>query len=162
MNLNSGRCPTTLSYHGYSTYIAVPHGQAFIRWSIRSGSRISAWSNGPKWKNVVLHQLPARAERVPFQRDLTLLKESVERPWHESLYAHQLQASNGLSQVVILSSLRRRLRAKAQHNLPVLNQFARNPEARAIYLFPTKALARDQEEALRALMNSADCQGHHV
>ena len=33
---------------------------------------------------------------------------------------------------------------------------ARDPDARALYLFPTKALSRDQEEALRALLSQAD------
>src|SRR6185295_3844043 len=34
--------------------------------------------------------------------------------------------------------------------------FAREGEARALYLFPTKALSRDQEEALRGLMREAE------
>ena len=41
------------------------------------------------------------------------------------------------------------------YNLPVLDTFARRPEARALYLFPTKALSRDQEEGLRGLMEAA-------
>ena len=41
------------------------------------------------------------------------------------------------------------------YNLPVLDALARDGSARALYLFPTKALSRDQEEALRALMREA-------
>ena len=41
------------------------------------------------------------------------------------------------------------------YNLPVLDALAREPSARALYLFPTKALARDQEEALKQLMREA-------
>ena len=41
------------------------------------------------------------------------------------------------------------------YNLPVLDALARDGAARALYLFPTKALARDQEEALKALMREA-------
>ncbi len=41
------------------------------------------------------------------------------------------------------------------YNLPVLDRLAREPDARALYLFPTKALSRDQEEALRSLMKDA-------
>jgi DEAD/DEAH box helicase domain-containing protein len=41
------------------------------------------------------------------------------------------------------------------YNLPVLDALARDPSARALYLFPTKALARDQEEALKALMRES-------
>ncbi|HEX5659013.1 MAG TPA: DEAD/DEAH box helicase [Polyangiales bacterium] len=41
------------------------------------------------------------------------------------------------------------------YNLPVLDALARDPSARALYLFPTKALSRDQEEALKALMRES-------
>ncbi len=40
-------------------------------------------------------------------------------------------------------------------HLPVLQAYAADPNARAIYLYPTKALARDQEAGLRELMNAA-------
>ena len=36
-------------------------------------------------------------------------------------------------------------------NLPVLDAIARNPKARAVYLYPTKALGQDQARALAAL-----------
>ncbi|MCA9531352.1 MAG: DEAD/DEAH box helicase [Myxococcales bacterium] len=41
------------------------------------------------------------------------------------------------------------------YNLPVMEALAEGASARALYLFPTKALARDQEEALRGLLQSA-------
>ncbi len=41
------------------------------------------------------------------------------------------------------------------YHLPVLDRLARDREARALYLFPTKALSRDQEEGLRALIGDA-------
>ena len=40
-------------------------------------------------------------------------------------------------------------------HLPVLQAMTDDPDARAIYLFPTKALARDQEAGLRELMEAA-------
>jgi DEAD/DEAH box helicase domain-containing protein len=42
------------------------------------------------------------------------------------------------------------------YNLPILQALASDPSATALYLFPTKALSRDQEEALRGLMREAD------
>ncbi|MGH2418415.1 MAG: DEAD/DEAH box helicase [Candidatus Limnocylindria bacterium] len=42
------------------------------------------------------------------------------------------------------------------YNLPVLDGIARNEAARALYLFPTKALAADQLVELRALAEAAD------
>ena len=41
------------------------------------------------------------------------------------------------------------------YNLPVLQRLAAEPQARALYMFPTKALSRDQEEALHQLLNDA-------
>jgi DEAD/DEAH box helicase domain-containing protein len=41
------------------------------------------------------------------------------------------------------------------YNLPVLDQMARDSNARALYLFPTRALARDQEHSLSALFKAA-------
>ncbi len=40
-------------------------------------------------------------------------------------------------------------------HLPVLDALLRDPNARAIYFFPTKALARDQEASVRELMRSS-------
>jgi DEAD/DEAH box helicase domain-containing protein len=40
-------------------------------------------------------------------------------------------------------------------HLPVLQALHDDPDARALYLFPTKALARDQEASLRELMTEA-------
>ncbi|MFO0555497.1 MAG: DEAD/DEAH box helicase [Polyangiaceae bacterium] len=40
-------------------------------------------------------------------------------------------------------------------NLPVLDAIARDREARALYLYPTKALARDQEAAMREMLSDA-------
>jgi DEAD/DEAH box helicase domain-containing protein len=41
------------------------------------------------------------------------------------------------------------------YNLPVLNRLLADPDARALYLFPTKALARDQAAELLELMQAA-------
>ena len=40
-------------------------------------------------------------------------------------------------------------------HLPVLQRMLKNPGARALYMFPTKALARDQEASLREMMRDA-------
>jgi len=43
-------------------------------------------------------------------------------------------------------------------NLPVLDALLRDEDARALYFFPTKALARDQEAAVRELLSAADAR----
>ena len=45
-------------------------------------------------------------------------------------------------------------------HLPVLQAIADDPDSRAIYLYPTKALARDQESGLREMMEAAGMTGH--
>jgi DEAD/DEAH box helicase domain-containing protein len=75
----------------------------------------------------------------------------------ERLYSHQAQALE-------LSRLRRSFVVATPtasgkslcFHLPVLQAFHDDPGARALYLFPTKALARDQEAAITELMQAAD------
>ena len=40
-------------------------------------------------------------------------------------------------------------------HLPVLQAIVSNAEARAIYIFPTKALSRDQEASIQSLVSEA-------
>ena len=44
------------------------------------------------------------------------------------------------------------------YNLPVLQAALADPEARALYLFPTKALAQDQASALAELLQTLDAE----
>jgi DEAD/DEAH box helicase domain-containing protein len=71
----------------------------------------------------------------------------------ERLYAHQARACDlalaGQDMVVATPTASGK---SLCYNLPVLSRLAESHEARALYLFPTKALSRDQEEALRALL----------
>jgi DEAD/DEAH box helicase domain-containing protein len=87
------------------------------------------------------------------------LREALSRRGIARLYSHQAQAfelSSGGADVVVATPT-----ASGKSlcfNLPVLDALARDPTACALYLFPTKALSRDQEEALRALMADAGLQ----
>jgi DEAD/DEAH box helicase domain-containing protein len=72
------------------------------------------------------------------------------------LYSHQAESfklARGGSDVVV--STPTASGKSLCYNLPVLDALARDGSARALYLFPTKALARDQEEALKALMRES-------
>lgn len=44
------------------------------------------------------------------------------------------------------------------YHLPVLQKIAEEPQARALYLFPTKALARDQEASLRQMLTLSELE----
>jgi DEAD/DEAH box helicase domain-containing protein len=70
----------------------------------------------------------------------------------ETLYAHQRQAwdaaARGESLIVTTGTASGKTLA---FNLPVLDALARDPKSRALYLYPTKALAQDQFRVLRTL-----------
>ena len=69
-----------------------------------------------------------------------------------ALYRHQAEAwealRDGGNAIVTTSTASGKSLA---FNLPVLDLLAREPKSRALYLYPTKALAQDQARALSAL-----------
>jgi DEAD/DEAH box helicase domain-containing protein len=74
----------------------------------------------------------------------------------DRLYAHQARAlvSIRAGRHLVVATPTASGKSLAFH-LPVLQAYFEDPDARAIYLYPTKALARDQEAGLRELMTSA-------
>ena len=80
------------------------------------------------------------------------LREALERRGIQKLYTHQAEAleqiESGKNTVIVTPTASGKTLC---YNLPVLNLLLREPEARAIYLFPTKALAEDQLHGFQAL-----------
>ena len=70
----------------------------------------------------------------------------------DSLYAHQREGWDAAKrgEHLILATGTASGKSLA-FNLPVLDALARQPKSRALYLYPTKALAQDQARALREL-----------
>ena len=91
---------------------------------------------------------PARAARtVPLPEELhPRLRETLGV---DSLYTHQAEAweSAARGEHLIVTTGTASGKSLA-FNLPVLDALAREPKQRAIYLYPTKALAQDQLRAL--------------
>lgn len=69
------------------------------------------------------------------------------------LYAHQAEAINNLydGHNVIISTSTSSGKSLI-YQIPVLHELESNPQARAMYIFPTKALAQDQKRSLKDLM----------
>ena len=120
---------------------------------------INSWRSGPVWQEVRLHHrlsgCSAEYEAIP-----DILSEGVRaalegRGIHR-LYTHQVSAFHAIraGQNVVVATPTASGKSLC-YNLPILNTFAQDESARAIYLFPTKALSRDQEQALRHLMVEA-------
>ncbi|MBI2468269.1 MAG: DEAD/DEAH box helicase [Candidatus Rokubacteria bacterium] len=98
---------------------------------------------------------PATAVPIPDSVD-PRIAEALRRRGIEALYSHQGRALELLDKgghcVVVTPTASGKTLC---YNLPVLQALVRDPAARALYLFPTKALAQDQlaelEELARAL-----------
>ncbi|MEC9072109.1 MAG: DEAD/DEAH box helicase, partial [Myxococcota bacterium] len=76
----------------------------------------------------------------------------VRRP-----YVHQAQAIDAslAGQNVVLTTPTASGKTLC-YNVPVLDSILRDPDSRAIYLFPTKALGQDQYQALHRLIEAAE------
>jgi DEAD/DEAH box helicase domain-containing protein len=85
------------------------------------------------------------------------LREALARHGVRRLYSHQAEAfrivQSGRNVVVVTPTASGKTLC---YNLPVLNRLIEDPGARAMYLFPTKALAEDQ---LHELQRAVDAMG---
>jgi len=100
---------------------------------------------------------PRPAHYVDLPRDLhPLLLEALERLGIRRLYPHQAEALAlvGEGRNVIISTGTASGKSLCYH-LPVYQEILKNPSSRALYLFPTKALAQDQLRSLKELHGRA-------
>ena len=79
------------------------------------------------------------------------LREALERTGVESLYAHQADALASAYEGHTIVTTGTASGKSLAFNLPVLDTLSHDRSARALYLYPTKALAQDQARALHAL-----------
>jgi DEAD/DEAH box helicase domain-containing protein len=97
---------------------------------------------------------PIEARYAPFPQAIDpRLQAALERRGISQLYVHQAEAfehiASGRHIVVTTPTASGKTLC---YNLPVLNAVLQNPAARALYLFPTKALAQDQMAELHTLV----------
>ena len=93
---------------------------------------------------------PRRARFAPLPENLEpRVRDALRSRGIDELYSHQLEAweaaARGEHVVVATGTASGKTLA---FNLPVLDALAREPKLRALYLYPTKALAQDQARAL--------------
>lgn len=118
----------------------------FWKQDVDTAPNISAWRTTP----------PRAAQTHPFPDNLPApLREALSTRSIDSLYSHQLFAWTHIraGKNIILATGTASGKTLA-YNLPVLAEMLHNPEARALYLFPTKALAQDQLSTLQAFQSS--------
>ncbi len=144
---------------------ATPFAARPAPWGAPEGlaAALAGWEHdGAVARNFVLRRTqPATVgSSVPLPIELRpQLAEALRHRGVDSLYAHQAQAyalaAAGRDMVVATPTASGK---SLCYNLPILQRLCEEPQARALYLFPTKALARDQEEALHGLLRAAKLQ----
>jgi len=116
--------------------------------------RVSERPDTPDLHVTALRRLPAlAAQYVPFPKPLDRrLTNALEARGIKQLYTHQADAIehaiNGRNVVVITPTASGKTLC---YNAPVLNAVLQDPSSRALYLFPTKALAQDQLAELQTM-----------
>ena len=119
---------------------------------------LSRWRSDPQtgpncaaWQSLA----PRRADLRPFPADLPpALAETMHQMGINSLYSHQAEAWRHvrLGENVVLATSTASGKTVG-FNLPVLAALAEDPQARALYLFPTKALTQDQLSGLHGFQS---------
>ncbi|HLA06737.1 MAG TPA: DEAD/DEAH box helicase, partial [Anaerolineales bacterium] len=98
---------------------------------------------------------PRPAQTHPFPDDLPApVKQTLLAAGIHSLYSHQLEAwmHSRAHENIILSTGTASGKTLA-YNLPIFAELITDPNSRALYLFPTKALAQDQFSNLQSLQS---------
>jgi len=93
---------------------------------------------------------PAKLVEIPPELHPELLA-GLERVGIERLYSHQAEAIEAAWQKTTIVTTGTASGKSLCFNLPTLDTLCRDAFARALYLYPTKALAQDQARALSAL-----------
>ena len=120
-------------------------------------ARFEQWMQDPNSPIRAVRRAPAReGEYSPIPESVAAtLTETLRRRGVERLYAHQAQAFElaeaGKNVVVVTPTASGKTLC---YNLPVLNHLIAEPRARAMYLFPTKALAEDQLHEFHGLVDA--------
>jgi DEAD/DEAH box helicase domain-containing protein len=119
-------------------------------------TRFEQWMGEPDSPvRSVRRQPPRLGEYEPLPETLEpALRDALRRRGIEQLYVHQAEsvrlAAGGKNLVVVTPTASGKTLC---YNLPILNLLLQDPHARAMYLFPTKALAEDQLHELQGIVD---------
>jgi len=114
------------------------------------------WYTGqivPDGHRVFDPQPPIYGE-LKFQLSQSLVNALFNTRGIERLYAHQAEAINNLYEGhdVIISTSTSSGKSLI-YQIPVLHELEQDPNSRAMYIFPTKALAQDQRRSLKDILH---------
>ncbi|MBN2736928.1 MAG: DEAD/DEAH box helicase [Spirochaetales bacterium] len=106
-----------------------------------------------------LKEIPEQAAKyIDFPEDLSpLLRQGLEKRGISRLYSHQRKAYDAMRQGSHVVLVTPTASGKTlSYNLPVLQNLLEDNNARAMYLFPTKALSQDQQSELNDTVLSGE------
>nr|WP_239094128.1 DEAD/DEAH box helicase [Bacillus sp. B15-48] len=115
---------------------------------------------GDSFKENIVHwqtmeEREAKMSQMPSEID-SALKQSLQRRGINELYIHQREAYEkavmGQSFVAVTPTASGKTLC---YNLPIIQKMINHPDTRALYLFPTKALAQDQKSEVNELIEEA-------
>ena len=97
------------------------------------------------------------AQTVPFPENLhPFLRKALQSKGIEQLYTHQKLAYEKITEGISIVAVTPTASGKTLcYNLPVLQAILKNPDSRALYMFPTKALAQDQKSEINEIIQAA-------
>ncbi len=103
-----------------------------------------------------IEEKPAQLVDLPDEID-GKIKNALYKRGIEKLYSHQRSAFQMAMEGKSFTAVTPTASGKTLcYNLPVLQTIMDNPDARALYIFPTKALAQDQKSELNEIIAEAD------
>src|SRR5262245_43799901 len=115
---------------------------------------LGRWSDRWSFRDCIAAdrtQPPIEARLVPVPADLpSPLRRALSTRGVTALYSHQAEAIEKArrGQHVVVATPTASGKSLC-YTVPILASLCHEPEARALLLFPTKALSRDQEDAVR-------------
>ncbi|MBB5174507.1 DEAD/DEAH box helicase [Texcoconibacillus texcoconensis] len=111
-------------------------------------------------ENVAYHYElePREANREPFPDELAEnIQSALQEKGIDALYTHQADAFRAVQRNDSIVAVTPTASGKTLcYNLPVLQRISENRESRALYIFPTKALAQDQKAEMQEIIQALD------
>lgn len=122
---------------------------------------LQAWRYDEELNQNIQHWHTLEAQPARYADFPEKLHPSIQKALHargiERLYTHQREAFDYALQQQSFTAITPTASGKSYcYHLPVLQTILQNKSARAIYLFPTKALAQDQKSDLNELIELMD------
>ncbi|WP_406686863.1 DEAD/DEAH box helicase [Rossellomorea vietnamensis] len=122
---------------------------------------IEYFKKDPDFNKQIVHwhtidEKPAQLVDLPFEID-ERIKKALHRRGVERLYTHQSSAFQLAMEGKSFTAVTPTASGKTLcYNLPVLQTILDQPDSRALYIFPTKALAQDQKSELNEIIAEAE------